>query len=109
VRAVRDHLAANRFVLRTDVKSYDASIDHLLLLHRLAVHITDRPVLNLMRQYLRRTSERGGSFWDVEKGISPDCPLSPLIGGFCLNARDAAAARLRLFYLRFIDPRRGCN
>jgi len=30
VREVRDHLAANRFVLRTDVKSYYASIDYLV-------------------------------------------------------------------------------
>jgi RNA-directed DNA polymerase len=64
VREVRDHLAANRFGLRTDVKSYYASIDHLLLLDQLAVHIKDRRVLNLIGQYLRRTSERGGSFWD---------------------------------------------
>jgi hypothetical protein len=39
--------AANRFVLRTDVKSYYASIDHLLLLDQPAVHIRDRRVLNL--------------------------------------------------------------
>ncbi len=103
VREVRDHLAANRFVLRTDVKSYYASIDHLMLLDQLAFHIKDRRVLNLVGQYLRRTSERGGSFWDYEKGISLGCPLSPLMGGFFLNALDAAAAKLRLFYVRFMD------
>jgi RNA-directed DNA polymerase len=103
VREVRGHLAANRFVLRTDVKSYYASIDHFLLLDQLAVHIRDRPVLNLLGQYLRRTSERGGSFWDHEKGISLGCPLSPLIGAFFLNALDAAAAKLGLFYIRFMD------
>ena len=32
VRQVRAALATNRFVLRTDVKSYYASIDHLLLM-----------------------------------------------------------------------------
>ena len=31
VREVRDHLQGNRFVLRTDVQSFYASIDHLLL------------------------------------------------------------------------------
>ena len=103
VREVRDHLAANRFVLRTDVKSYYASIDHLRLLDQLAVRIKDRRVLNLIGQYLRRTSERGGSFWVYEKGISLGCPLSPLIGGFFLNALDASAAKLRLFYVRFMD------
>jgi RNA-directed DNA polymerase len=69
VREVRDHLAANRFVLRTDVKSYYASIDHLLLLDQLAVHIKDRRVLNLMGQYLRRTSERGGRSGTTRKGF----------------------------------------
>jgi RNA-directed DNA polymerase len=103
VREVRDHLPDNRFVLRTDVKSYYASIDHLMLLDQLAVHIKDHRVLNLIAQYLRRTSERGGSFWDYDKGISLGCPLSPLIGGFFLNALDAAAAKLRLFYVRFMD------
>lgn len=83
VREVRDHVQGNRFVLRTDVKSYYASIDHLLLLDQLAVHIKDRGVLNLIAQYLRRTSERGGSFWDYDKGISLGCPLSPLIGASC--------------------------
>jgi hypothetical protein len=67
-------------------------------LDQLAVHIKDRRVLNLMGQYLRRTSERGGSFWDYQKGISLGCPLSPLIGAFFLNALDTAAAKLRLFY-----------
>ena len=103
VREVRDHLPDNRFVLRTGVKSYYASIDHLMLLDQLAVHIKDRRVLNLIGQYLRRTSERGGAFWDYEKGISLGCPLSPLIGAFFLNALDAAAAKLRLFYIRFMD------
>ena len=99
VREVRDHLAGNRFVLRTDVKSYYASIDHLMLLDQMAVHIKDRRVLNLIGQYLRRTSERGGNFWDFSKGISLGCPLSPLIGAFFLNALDAAAAKLHLYPL----------
>lgn len=80
VREVRDHLTDNNFVFRTDVKSYYASIEHLRLLDQLAVFIKDRRVIYLINQYLRRTSERGGSFWDFEKGISLGCPLSPLIG-----------------------------
>jgi hypothetical protein len=103
VRAVRDHLAASRFVLRTDVKSYYASIDHLMLLDQLAVHIKDRRVLNLIGQYLRRTSERGGTFWDYEKGISLGGPLGPLSNAastFCVTYRpvviDRANSRLNV-------------
>ncbi len=76
-RDVRDHLADNHFVFRTDVKSYYASIDHLKLLDQVAVDIKDRSVLNFISQYLRRTSERGGCFWDFEKGISLGCPPKP--------------------------------
>jgi hypothetical protein len=46
VRQVKAALATNRFVRRTDVKSYYASIDHLLLMDRLALYICDRGILN---------------------------------------------------------------
>jgi hypothetical protein len=48
VRTVLSQLAQHTFVLKTDVKSYYASIDHLRLLDRLAAYITDQPVLNLI-------------------------------------------------------------
>ena len=43
-------LGENRFVIRTDVKSYYASIGHVLLMKRLALFIPDRGVLNLLGQ-----------------------------------------------------------
>jgi hypothetical protein len=103
VRHVMAKLADNRFVLKTDVKFYYASIDHHRLLDRLATHVRDKAVLNLIGQYLRRTAERGGEFWDYDKGISLGCPLSPLIGAFFLDDLDRRMARSGLFYVRFID------
>jgi hypothetical protein len=103
VRQVMAKLADNRFVLKTDVRSYYASIDHFLLLGQLAGYVKDRHVLNLLGQYLRRSSERGGEFWDYEKGISLGCPLSPLIGAFFLNALDERIEKSGLFYVRFMD------
>ncbi len=63
IRQVFQVLPQQSFVLKTDVKSYYASIDHQQLLDRLAAHITDVRVLNLMGQYLRRCAERGGLYW----------------------------------------------
>ena len=74
-----------------------------MVLDQLAVHIKDRRVLNLIGQYLKRTAERGGNFWDFNKGISLGCPLSPLIGAFFLSALDTAMKKLGLFYVRFMD------
>lgn len=76
VREVLQQLPRSRFVLKTDVKSYYASIEHDLLLDRLAEFIQDPRVLNLIRQYLKRTAECGGLFWEFEKGIALGCPLA---------------------------------
>ncbi len=103
MRQVWAKLPANRFVLRTDVKAYYASIDHHLLLDRMAAHVKDKAALNLIGQYLRRTAERGGEFFDYDRGISLGCPLSPLIGAFFLSELDELMERSGLFYVRFMD------
>ena len=70
---------------------------------RLAVYIRDRDILNLIGQYLRRTAESGGWFWECERGISLGCPLSPLIGAFFLDQLDRRMNASGLFYVRFMD------
>ena len=103
VREVREQLSKNRFVLRTDVKSYYASIDHFLLHEKLREHIKDRRILDLLWQYMRRTSERGGEFSEFDRGISLGCPLSPIMGAFFLRELDEELEKLGLFYVRFMD------
>ncbi len=103
VRRVWRHLKWHRFVIRTDVKSYYASIDHQCLMERLSRIIQDRRVLNLIEQYLRRTAERGGQFWESERGIPLGSPLSPIIGAFFLTELDQQLERTGLFYVRFMD------
>lgn len=103
MREVHAGLATNRFVLRTDVKSYYASIDHVLLMDRLAQFVRDRTLLNLCGQYLKRTAERAGWFWNYDRGISLGCPVSPLIGAFFLRDLDRQMERSGLFYVRFMD------
>ena len=103
VRSVWQQVPEHRFVLRTDVKSYYASIDHERLYDQLAEVIRDRAVLSLLWVYLRRTVEHGGLFHDYKEGISRGCPLSPLIGAFFLHRLDEQMTRLGLFYVRFMD------
>lgn len=103
VREILTQLTQSRFVLKTDVRQYYASIDHHLLLERLQRLIGDRFVLNLLTQYLMRTSERGGIFYDYRRGIPLGAALSPVIGAFFLTELDRALERQGLFYLRFMD------
>ncbi len=103
VRRVWRHLKRHQVVLRTDVRSYYASIDHQYLIERLSRVIQDRRVLNLIEQYLRRTSEQGGLFWESERGIPLGSLLSPIIGAFFLAELDQRLERTGLFYVRFMD------
>ena len=55
VRRVRKASPQHRYVCRTDVKSYYASIDHDKLLDQLTPYVSARNVMNLLAQYMRRT------------------------------------------------------
>lgn len=103
VRTVRDQLPHHAFVMRTDVKGYYDNIDQHRMLARLAVHVKDRSVLNLLWQVMRRTVTWGGLYRDRERGISRGCPLSPLLGAFFLRELDRAMEKLGLCYVRFMD------
>ena len=103
LRAVRASLAANNFVMRTDVKSYYDSIDQHRMLEKLAVYVKDRAVLNLLWQAMRRTVTWGGLYRECPRGISRGCPLSPLLGAFYLHELDLTMARSGWFYVRFMD------
>jgi RNA-directed DNA polymerase len=111
-RAVRDVAtrkqqdpATARYVCRTDVKSFYASIDHFALLDQLSPFVPDKRVMSLLVQYLRRTHEHGGTFYSVTRGISAGCPLSPLIGAFHLYKLDCLVTQKhpRCFYIRYMD------
>ncbi len=97
------HRGENTFVFRTDVKSYYASIDKDILFSILGRHVLDGRVLNLLRQYVRRTVYDGGLYEDVERGISLCCPLSPLMGVFYLKLLDERMEETGLPYARFVD------
>jgi retron-type reverse transcriptase len=103
VRFVHEHLAANTLVFRTDVKSYYASIDHDILLAMLERHVPDGRVLDLLRQYVRRTIYDGGLYEDVERGIALGCPVSPLMGALYLKVLDERVEATGLAYARFMD------
>jgi RNA-directed DNA polymerase len=103
VRDVYHALTPNSHVMKSDVKSYYASIDHMLLFEILSEYITDRYVLRLLWQYLKRTVCYGENYREVTKGISLGCPLSPLMAALFLGPLDHAMQGTGLFYVRYMD------
>lgn len=67
-------LSAGDHIMKSDVKSYYAGIDHMMIFDQLTEYISDRFVLRLLWQYLKRTVCYGGLYRDVTRGISLGCP-----------------------------------
>lgn len=100
---IQANIKVNTFVFRTDVKSYYESINHEILLKKLSKYITDKIVMNLLTQYVKRTVEFGGLFSCFTQGISSGCPLSPLISSFYLYELDKEMESKSIFYRRYMD------
>ncbi|MDH3210751.1 MAG: reverse transcriptase domain-containing protein [Burkholderiaceae bacterium] len=63
----------------------------------------DPRLLDLLRQAIERTVERGGLYRDIRTGISRGCPLSQLLGALYLKRLDDRMTRSGLFYVRYMD------
>ncbi|MEH6579730.1 MAG: reverse transcriptase/maturase family protein [Amphritea sp.] len=103
VNDVQCHLHHYKFVMRTDVKNYYSTIDHTILLNQLAQDIKDRFLFRLLCLYVRRATERGGLYMDIQKGISRGCALSPIIAAYYLNALDDRLSVTGVYYVRYMD------
>ena len=106
VRATNQHLAAQpkAQVIKSDVQSYYAHIDHLILAEQLRVLFPHEPQLHrLLSDFLRRTTLRGGQFTDITLGIPLGSSLSPLLGAVYLSPLDALAETTGGFYRRYMD------
>jgi len=103
VRAVAENLDQNQWVMRTDVKSYYASIQHDVLMDIVRAHVADVRVVDLIDQYVRRNIYEDGIYETPTCGICLGCPLSPLMGALFLQELDRRMEDTGLCYARFMD------
>jgi RNA-directed DNA polymerase len=104
VSALHAALPDYRYVMKTDVKGYYASIDHTILLRQLDKDVTDPFIWRLLVQFVKRSVERGGTFKSITCGISRGCPLSPVIAAYYLKGLDEQMeGDTRYFYRRYMD------
>ncbi len=93
------------YVCRTDIQGFYGHIRRGPLMRQLKRHVSDPVLLNLVRQYLHYSVERGGEFYTPRRGICRGCALSPLLAGFCLWAMDTyyEAQQPALRYVRYMN------
>ena len=107
VMQANNNVSAYRFVCRSDVNSYYATVDHHVLLKQLRTLLFDDGVIALIARMLARVDDVDGELYRVTVGMNKGNPLSPLLGAVYLQAMDDAIGgycRLHgLKYFRFMD------
>ncbi len=93
------------FVMKSDVKGYYAHISHLIINEQLRYCLPHEPELvRLIWLFMRRTTEFGGNYSDVERGLPLGGSISPLLGGLYLTPMDALFEHNKgIFYRRYMD------
>jgi RNA-directed DNA polymerase len=98
------HREGLRYAADCDLKSFFDTVNHSLLMNRLARRIADRRVLRLVGRYLRA----GVIFPDGSRertvcGVPQGGPLSPLLANVMLDDLDKELARRGLRFARYAD------
>lgn len=106
-RQLRAKIDGYDYVLKSDVRSYYASLDHDIILAQVSTLIDEAIVIDLFEQFLRHLDDVNGELFFSTIGVGKGSSLSPLIGGLYLHALDQAfeqyAERHDLLYCRFMD------
>ena len=103
---IADALASGRYryVIRTDIKSYYASINHHQLQQQIRSHFNDHRVVRYLCDWISSPIDRGGWYEHPTKGISIRSSLSGFLAALYLKPLDLTFDhRDDIFYCRYND------
>lgn len=107
VMQARAYVASGlEWVVDIDLERFFDRVNHDVLMSRLALRISDKRVLKLIRRFLSSGVMMDGVVTDTEEGTPQGGPLSPLLANVLLDDFDKELERRGLHFVRYADD---CN
>lgn len=94
------------YVVDMDLEKFFDTVNHDVLMGRLAGRITDKRILKLLRAFLKSGMMEEGLVSPTEEGVPQGGPLSPLLSNFLLDELDKELESRKLHFVRYADD---CN
>jgi len=92
-----------RIAVDLDLSKFFDTVNHDVLMHRVARKVRDKRVLRLIGKYLRAGVMVEGRFQKTTKGVPQGGPLSPLLANSVLDDLDKELEERGHRFVRYAD------
>jgi RNA-directed DNA polymerase len=104
IRKAREYIQSGcRIAVDTDLSKFFDTVEHDVLMARIARKVHDKSVLRLIGLYLRAGVQIKGRLHPTRRGVPQGGPLSPLLANILLDDFDKELERRRLRFVRYAD------
>lgn len=104
VRKVQQYIKDGyRWAVDMDLEKFFDTVNHDVLMHRVARKVRDKRVLKLIGKYLRAGVMVNGRVQQTRKGVPQGGPLSPLLANILLDDLDKELERRGHRFVRYAD------
>ena len=104
VRKVQQYIKEGyRFAVDMDLEKFFDTVNHDVLMHRVARKVRDKRLLKLIGKYLRAGVVVNGRSQQTHQGVPQGGPLSPLLANIVLDDLDKELERRGHRFVRYAD------